>query len=68
MYALLEGAPGLDGLLLTLRRGGSLLDDLDESLKVRVCVCAREGARGRESERERVREGERESGARRRQS
>lgn len=36
MYAILENVPLVDGVILQLKRTQSILDDLDESLKVRT--------------------------------
>lgn len=38
MYAMLESTPLVDGVITDLRRTQSILDDLDESLKVRASM------------------------------
>lgn len=39
VYAMLESTPLVDGVITDLRRTQSILDDLDESLKVAVFLC-----------------------------
>jgi hypothetical protein len=40
VYAILESAPLVDGVILQLKRTQGILDDLDESLKVSLKACA----------------------------